>query len=652
MKKILIFVFMLFSLSLVNIKAFAKNEFDDSVQSFNKSTYQVKDRTDHEALDYGLEHIRDVAESSTQIERNGKGNLDPQVVNVLTVPSRKDVRVVNWSYSTKAVWNKATVTQMAEDYERTHPGWVVLAGVNGDFFDINGNAPLPYQSGGVTVSNGDVVRPIPNGNNIGFTNSGDSNTMIGGNKIEFSEAHHLHIFDENDNVIATFDVNRFNEAPQANEISVYYSYPKTHDENVYNTLPGTNSYLIEDIFRCYGMGQGQFYGKGNITDVNKEQKLDCGVFGIVTDNPEVTKLLAKGVKVRVQRDVEGLYAQCDNIIGGGATLMRDGDIVIDTPVDDRHPRTVLGARPDGTIVLMTVDGRHKEDGKTGMVQEELAIAMRYYGCSQAYNVDGGGSTTMIIRNDQGTFDVKNSPSDGNERRDSNCVLVVVPQLSLTVDEALDTSVNISFDNSAKDVEFSNVKATITTPTGESIKTQEFNGTSMILDGLQKETEYELVCEYDLTYKGNTTHAINKPISIKTGKTTPLIEYATFEVLGDYYVLRVKINDPDKVISLASISNGKYFQALNGESNTLYVEKSKVEGSDFILSIDYNNAAEPNKPCSFEYKFEEYKAPAPEPTPEPEPEPVPEKKGCSCKKSDYAISCLAAACLFILLKKKH
>jgi len=80
-------------------------------------------------------------------------------------------------------------------------------------------------------------------------------------------------------------------------------------------------------------------------------------------------------------------------------------------VKRRHPRTAVGLLRDRTAVLITVDGRHG-DQAAGMTLEELADFMKDLGCIEALNLDGGGSTTLWVR-DGGVI---NHPSD-NRRFD-------------------------------------------------------------------------------------------------------------------------------------------------------------------------------------------------------------------------------------------
>ena len=65
-------------------------------------------------------------------------------------------------------------------------------------------------------------------------------------------------------------------------------------------------------------------------------------------------------------------------------------------LNSRAPRTALGIRADGSLLLVTVNGRNPGIS-VGMTLEELAELMIELGAVDAMNLDGGGSTTMVIR---------------------------------------------------------------------------------------------------------------------------------------------------------------------------------------------------------------------------------------------------------------
>jgi exopolysaccharide biosynthesis protein len=98
-----------------------------------------------------------------------------------------------------------------------------------------------------------------------------------------------------------------------------------------------------------------------------------------------------------------------------------------TFVTQRHNRTAVGIREDGTVLLFVADGRFKQ--AEGLTLTELQQLLRWLGCCDALNLDGGGSTTMYLNLDdyQGVI---NYPSDNarfdhaGERGVSNAVMVI------------------------------------------------------------------------------------------------------------------------------------------------------------------------------------------------------------------------------------
>ena len=90
-----------------------------------------------------------------------------------------------------------------------------------------------------------------------------------------------------------------------------------------------------------------------------------------------------------------------------------------THVLNRHPRTFVGIDQDTTkAYFVTVDGR--QQSSVGINYREMATFLKALGAWNAVNLDGGGSTTMVVRGE-----VTNSPSDpGGERSVANTLQVI------------------------------------------------------------------------------------------------------------------------------------------------------------------------------------------------------------------------------------
>ncbi|MEV4287138.1 phosphodiester glycosidase family protein [Nonomuraea bangladeshensis] len=116
-----------------------------------------------------------------------------------------------------------------------------------------------------------------------------------------------------------------------------------------------------------------------------------------------------------------------HVIAGNVNLVRNGQVQITAKRDGhdsinmilrRHPRTLLGVTKNGSLILATIDGR--QPGVTvGANFHEAAQLMRWLGARQAVNLDGGGSTAMVVKNK-----LVNRPSDGVERGVGDSLLIL------------------------------------------------------------------------------------------------------------------------------------------------------------------------------------------------------------------------------------
>lgn len=130
--------------------------------------------------------------------------------------------------------------------------------------------------------------------------------------------------------------------------------------------------------------------------------------------------LSKGDTVSVSYEPKtDSDAPLDFAVGGGTLLVRDGDLVANLDDDRLEPRTAAGVTADGsTLYLLAVDGRQRDS--RGASLRELGALLHSLGVSDALNLDGGGSTTLVAREPgESGVRVRNDPSDGSERPVSN-----------------------------------------------------------------------------------------------------------------------------------------------------------------------------------------------------------------------------------------
>ncbi len=103
-------------------------------------------------------------------------------------------------------------------------------------------------------------------------------------------------------------------------------------------------------------------------------------------------------------------------VGGGPVLIQNGEIKITNneelkfagkAIKDKHPRTAMGYTKDGKLIILMVEGRNKNAG--GATLTQLAQLFKDLGCWEALNLDGGGSSCLLVN---GKETIKGSDAAG------------------------------------------------------------------------------------------------------------------------------------------------------------------------------------------------------------------------------------------------
>jgi exopolysaccharide biosynthesis protein len=109
-------------------------------------------------------------------------------------------------------------------------------------------------------------------------------------------------------------------------------------------------------------------------------------------------------------------------MGGSPILVENGARAVGTCTtsfcSSRNPRTGVGVTGDGRILMVVVDGRQPR-WSVGVTLPKFAAIFRKLGAVTALNLDGGGSSTMVVRGD-----VVNRPSIGRQRLVSTALTVL------------------------------------------------------------------------------------------------------------------------------------------------------------------------------------------------------------------------------------
>lgn len=114
--------------------------------------------------------------------------------------------------------------------------------------------------------------------------------------------------------------------------------------------------------------------------------------------------------------------------GGGPILIQNGEIKISNKEElkfssangltEKHPRTCIGYTKDNKLIIMVIQGRFKDLAEGASLQQE-ALLLKNLGCVEAMNLDGGGSSCLLINGKQTI-----QPSDKEGQRAIPCVFMI------------------------------------------------------------------------------------------------------------------------------------------------------------------------------------------------------------------------------------
>ena len=160
-------------------------------------------------------------------------------------------------------------------------------------------------------------------------------------------------------------------------------------------------------------------------------------------------LLAARARGRFDVTVHVLPIHPLESVGGFPILVRDSSEVAGldsagapTFAPVRHPRTIVGVAAGGRrLLLITIDGR-QAGYSAGTTNRESARVALELGATEAINLDGGGSTAMVVARGEGRFEVVNKPSDPQGERAVGNALVVASRRAAPI-RSNSTRVNCS-----------------------------------------------------------------------------------------------------------------------------------------------------------------------------------------------------------------
>ncbi|MCI6502316.1 MAG: phosphodiester glycosidase family protein [Clostridia bacterium] len=157
-------------------------------------------------------------------------------------------------------------------------------------------------------------------------------------------------------------------------------------------------------------------------DMNGDQRPSglCIKEGVVIDNPDSVRPFIGVMRtgefvISSAEKTHSCIEDLQNAVCGSHIVLENGKIADIAPLESfgyvKHPRTAAGITKEGGLILLIVDGRIPEYSN-GATLVDIALLMKQLGAVTAVNLDGGGSSTMLIKDKTtGKFDVRNVPAD-------------------------------------------------------------------------------------------------------------------------------------------------------------------------------------------------------------------------------------------------
>lgn len=315
-----------------------------------------------------------------------------------------EIDLSDTSYHVEAYRPSGLVATSLQTQYNDRDGHRVLAAINADFFSYQTGWPL-----GNNVVNGEIIlgtlslrshfamntsnRPVIER----FTFRGSIKTSTG----------------------KSFPLKSVNQSRKLNSIILYTPRWTAKTEiDVIGTecvlRPLSQKWWVSDTIRCVvneinSLGNGVIPAAGGILWASNNE---AGL--------ELKEKVHAGETLAVYAGFEPSLEGITQVVGGAGRILLNGRPVAEEEngaeklevkfLRDKHPRTFVGFNRDTTkLFLCTVDGR--QASSIGMNFKEMADFLLSIGAWNAVNLDGGGSTTMVI---QGA--IVNSPSDKTGER--------------------------------------------------------------------------------------------------------------------------------------------------------------------------------------------------------------------------------------------
>ncbi|MBR6517249.1 MAG: phosphodiester glycosidase family protein [Bacilli bacterium] len=516
MKKV--FKFFVFGILLSCLTAFVTVS---AAGKLNYNTQAIKSHTPIVSTDlFGVATLNQSAISTYNgrvISENKLAVHQTSWVELNTSIKDSNIRVVNYTSGSATHWQGKKPSELAAIYEKENPGWIVVAGINGDFFHISDNDEIC----GTSMQEGDFYKSYKWDTQghmaLGFFDDGSYITGI----VEATSNEYVQILKNDGSYEDVCEIKAIDKAPVESGVSLLTRYDITTspyaEVDVLDTaldydLSDYKVYTITYETQRLDRGTKKVFVKGIVTDITTNQKTYK-----INDPDNVSYLVCKdgsldtlqiGDEIRCQCKTTGNWEGVSNITMAYNQVLKNGNVVDYANITDVNTgyvncnknRTVMGFKVDGSPMFMSI-----EKGTYGAAYEECGEILKAAGCEQGFLFDGGGSACLFVRTEQGTFKTINKQEDGNERSDGNAVFFVMrdPGFKAKVEsvDRFSATVKLDVTNQTYFGEVSNIKVKI----GD--KTVAYKDGGVKVEGLNENTAYTAIISYDMKKHNDPTKTV-------------------------------------------------------------------------------------------------------------------------------------------------
>lgn len=355
-----------------------------------------------------------VREEVTGVTYKDGGRKGVQNINILK--QGNDVEVVNWAKKDYGIFTRAGTLDIAKNFELHNPEFEVIAGVNGDFFNIKTSAA---DTENINVLYGNRTLNIKNDPNAYAVEFNLDGTFVNYHKsMDYTEELILELYDKENVFKYRTKVKGLNVGEVKEGETAYLENSKhVYDERVtyFEVTKPTETMQTNMVFK-------EFDIRNKVPSIVNRRIL-------ATRDDKLIELINYNDRATIQSTIDK-SSYNSMVIGTSGMIVEDGKVKSfkdmssrsDAFMRDRHPRTGFGFDENNKMILFTVDGR-KKDLRDGVDLRELGTIMTNYGVVKGYNLDGGGSTHAIFKTNN-KLEYVNKSFESVARANANALLFV------------------------------------------------------------------------------------------------------------------------------------------------------------------------------------------------------------------------------------